>query len=650
MNFTRFEAKLWNVITSLNTSAAITNIDKNSLTINGNFRVKNDLIALIWYSKEPNNVYGYTENRDYTNNVLNITPNFSGYIANFDDYNVKPTLTIRINGTDYYVTLGFYSPLSDIITETFLPAATIQLSHAWIDFINTSVAITFTAGITVYSTDANGNTTSTVDYTTYTLSSNQFDLDYAKGILNVDLSSYQYETDKSSLTVTYRYHSGGIYILDFNNLYQGVHPSQQLKIPTNDIEAMFFTLIPPDYDKNDATYYSESKQLTANIQISASPDISLDSSNPNENVSLQYSICEGYDDECFRTPQRLFESEGQYGFKKNVDLYIGATHYYDKVWNGSSYDLITAYPFNQAFANWIQNFLYWAKQRGQDVVLSFSFEMYEAPSSWLQKGYDGSIGQSGWQPTTKFLSPTNQDVLAWQKNIISGLIQYCNNIGITPRIQIGEPWWWWQEFMPGDVNNKNSMPYPCFYDDSTINLYQSETGKSPPMIQNAWCEYNGDVQSFAEWLNGKLKQRITDLVNYIHSLGGMAYLLYFPPSVEDLNRVPRLMYEVNNLRDIFNIFDIVQIEDYDWVTSDNFYHNNIYFPALITSKIEYFAGYAANGTEQEWSRIEKAAKVSLSQGFKNVYIWSGTQIRRDGKLLTDDVLSWESINMSLLKY
>lgn len=643
MKFKRFEAKLWNVITSLNTSAAVTNIDEDSLTVSGNFRVRNDLVALIWYSKDPKDVYGYAENKDYTNNILTIVPTFSGYIASFDDYNVKPTLTIRIGNTDYYVTLGFYSPLSDTITEQLPAIAEHKLQHEWIDFLKSSVTVTFIAGI-------RDSKTGTINYTTYALSPDQYDLDYALGKLYVDLSGYLYEPGASYLTITYKYHTGGVYILDFNNLYQGEHPSQQLKIPTDNIDLLFFVLVPPDYDKYDVTHYNESKQFTANIQISASPVVSLDSSNPNENISLQYSICEGYDDEGYRTPQRLIESEEQYGFKKNIDLYIGATHYYDKVWNGSSYDLITAYPFNQAFANWIQNFLYWAKQKGRDVVLSFSFEMYEAPPAWLQKAYDGTLGQTGWQPPTKFLSPTNTATLDWQKNIISTLIQYCNNVGITPRIQIGEPWWWWQEFMPGDVNKKHPTQPPCFYDNATVSLYQSETGKEPPAIQSSWCLYNGDVKNFAEWLNSKLKRRITDLVDYIHSLGGEAYLLYFPPSVEDLNRVPRLMYEVNNLRDIFSIFDVVQIEDYDWVTSNNFYHTNIYFPALPASKVEYFAGYAATGTTTEWALIQKAAQTALSQGFKNVYIWSGTQIRRDGKLLVDDILPWATININLMKH
>ena len=47
----------------------------------------------------------------------------------------------------------------------------------------------------------------------------------------------------------------------------------------------------------------------------------------------------------------------------------------------------------------------------------------------------------------------------------------------------------------------------------------------------------------------------------------------------------------------------------------------------------YFAGFAWEQfllpIELQWSRIERAAVKGLSMGIKEVFIWAGTQIRRD---------------------
>lgn len=85
--------------------------------------------------------------------------------------------------------------------------------------------------------------------------------------------------------------------------------------------------------------------------------------------------------------------------------------------------------------------------------------------------------------------------------------------------------------------------------------------------------------------------------------------------------------------------DFIQIEDYDWVVHANENHPEVFDFSRVGGlkyqphRTHYFAGFAwsefnINLTVQ-WDRIEKAALKGLSVGMLEVFVWAGTQIRRD---------------------
>ena len=87
--------------------------------------------------------------------------------------------------------------------------------------------------------------------------------------------------------------------------------------------------------------------------------------------------------------------------------------------------------------------------------------------------------------------------------------------------------------------------------------------------------------------------------------------LFFPPSVTDTDRVPPMIRDVNYLIDAYSPskLDILQIEDYDWVTSENPHHKEAYTIGqelgFSEDRLHYFGGFVENPEDADryWKLI-----------------------------------------------
>ena len=109
----------------------------------------------------------------------------------------------------------------------------------------------------------------------------------------------------------------------------------------------------------------------------------------------------------------------------------------------------TDYPFNQGFEEWYSNYAKRLKENNMDLIQSISMESVDAPESWWQRTWDNVPGTTGWTPTPHLLSFTNEDVKAFYKKYVLGLAKISSDAGITPMVQLGEPWWWHKEDIAG---------------------------------------------------------------------------------------------------------------------------------------------------------------------------------------------------------
>lgn len=398
---------------------------------------------------------------------------------------------------------------------------------------------------------------------------------------------------------------------------------QLFPLPTTGIETVVMAIVPTYYDYTNVTCtgrFDEFTVLLSNYTVTGGYTTIDDY----ERETHFFRVAEGYDDECFRNPRNLLMFNRKLGYRDVINLYIGASHYYEKVGiagadseDYNNFKVVESKGLCLAFSEWLKCLCYYMPQYGFNrLIVSISMENLHIPEKWQQLFYDKEsacykAGRTGWEPPTFFFSPTNQEARIYYQRIceesLDIAISYLGSQNVT--LQLGEPWWWWQEFMPGDV----SIPYPnrppCFYDQATVALHLSELGREIPVFDTSSFELTSKNIETANWLGMKLGD-FSDFVRRIAKDKNVKYtILFFPPSVLDSKRVPKGMMYANFARQYWKFpnLDFIQIEDYDWLMTENKSHLSVFKFALKQLnyqfvKANYFAGFA-------WAEYQEPIEV-----------------------------------------
>ena len=341
------------------------------------------------------------------------------------------------------------------------------------------------------------------------------------------------------------------------------------------------------------------------------------------------------------------------GYVDWCDLYIGASHFYEK--SGTVNDTIDAsdfnhtrtekmvldknVPLNKAFIAWLD--CYSRELLANDcpnLVVSVSMENLQCPTGWRQKDCNGNYALTGWVPSTFFYSPCNSEVAPYMQSVSQACLDIVVANDMQPILQMGEAWWWWNE------NDRPNQP-PCFYDLATRNKYHSEFGKNIPEYSTSWeNDYDPDLMF---WLNKQLceySDALRDVVKSSRYTDGLYMALFFPPSVTDVDRVPAMMQDANYLKDAYHPdkLDVLQIEDYDWVIWESPHHKEAYTIGqelgFSEDRLHYFGGFVQypENARKYWRLIKASMDEAISKKFKEVYVWAGSQVRRDHKMIGYD--------------
>jgi len=671
----RFQMEFMEVEFNFSAMASVVSLSSNSLEVTGHVRAYSDYIGLSFNSMDYRMHLDarYPESKNYAGTTLSFSPTFSGPVTRFNNLSILPAMVINYtDGSQMVATLGFYSNKGTEIDTISNFTGGESLSREWIEW--DSETVNWEKDVVVgYEDhfDSEGNYTGTseiIEHQSGTSSrESDYVIDYVNGtIAPVAGSGIPYASD---LTVTYDYGLHQTYTLDFSNLVQGTHPNNSVSIPSNNIEKVVFPIIPSYYvqGKNELTGRSDEIKITFSGWSVSGGGLG-DFPSPKE--AHPYRLAEGYDDEYFRNPYRIVQAMYHLGYRKVINLYVGASHYYDKKGSAgassidhSTQELIPLAGVCQAAKKWFRYLLKAMSAFGfEDIIVSMSMENLQMPDDWKQKLYNGDPGQTGWEPPTSFYSPTNTAVRSYWELVVRGYLDIVVEEGFTPILQLGEPWWWWQEFMPGDINTPYPGRPPCFYDVTTKNLYQSEKGKPLPEFISSTVNLSPDNLEAIQWLRDKLGAFSNFAKGIAKSYSSGKYtVLFFPPSVLDEERVPEAMRIANYPVAYWQLdnLDFIQIEDYDWVVHGNENHPEVFDFARLGGmryqphRTHYFAGFAWNqfniALSTQWDRIEKAAIKGLSVGMLEVFIWAGTQIRRDSWTPKSPVKYLpETINRTLL--
>ena len=124
--------------------------------------------------------------------------------------------------------------------------------------------------------------------------------------------------------------------------------------------------------------------------------------------------------------------------------------------------------------------------------------------------------------------------------------------------------------------------------------------------------------------------------------GCETYLLAYLPTVLDA-AAPEAKRMTLPLGWASPAFDVLQLEDYDWVTAGDTAASDE-GAALATARLgypaarqEYLAGFVLRGEDKaQWSRIVAAAQVARQRGVRRAYLWALPQVLRDGLVFWDD--------------
>ena len=574
--YTLFRGDCWTINNNFESSAAITSETTTDFRVNGTFRTKSDMIGLYWNSKDliTHPYISYGEHSDYRG----VTLEFDYSMTGCRDFNHNSSsITLAANtGEIYYLQLNRF----------------INNGHVTLDF----------SGLTL-------------------LPGNQY-----------------IDRNGNAVTVT-----------------------TETPVDVSNLKFIMFVLIPTVYEENPLGY-----EIISNVDFNCEiTNISVTNGYIcNEHTFLEphkYRLCEGYDDFYNMNPKRVCKEMRKLGYTSWLDLYIGASHFYEK--SGTPGEIIDVsnfnhtrtekmvlnknVPLNKSFRAWLDCYSRELKANDcENLVISVSMENLQCPSSWRQKDCNGNDAITGWIPSTFFYTPCNSEVAPYMQSVSEACLDIVVANNMQPILQMGEAWWWWNE------NDHPNQP-PCFYDAATKAAYLQEFGVNMPEHTTAWDKIYD--KSLMYWLNKKLcgySDKLREVVKSDKYTNGLYMALFFPPSVLDKDRVPPMMKEVNYIKEAYSPekLDVLQLEDYDWVTGlspetkerDRSHHPQVYtigqslgFPE---DRLHYFGGFVQYPKDavEYWREIIKAMDTAIQKGFKETFVWAGSQIRRDNKIIGYD--------------
>ena len=326
-------------------------------------------------------------------------------------------------------------------------------------------------------------------------------------------------------------------------------------------------------------------------------------------------IATGYDDLYHLTPARMLRSILRLGYRDLINHYVGMSHYFRL----DSALLVTG-TLNGPCAAWHAAFLALAKALGFEVIVSLSYELFDAhcPEAWKQRAENGDPALTGWEPPSALLSPANADAMAWLRNVARAFAALAVEAGQPVRFQIGEPWWW---VMPDRRI--------CLYDAAAVAAFDPvaipDVGAALDAAQIATLDDAGAaLAASTEALCAAVRDEAP---------GAECLLLVYLPTVLGAPEVKRANAPLGWAAPAF---DQLQLEDYDWVIQGRSAADPgaAEMAARLGYPVEeqhYFAGFVLAPEDRFlWARIAAAAEAAFARGTAEVFAWALPQVVRDG--------------------
>ncbi|MDE0879568.1 MAG: DUF2460 domain-containing protein, partial [Sphingomonas bacterium] len=283
---------------------------------------------------------------------------------------------------------------------------------------------------------------------------------------------------------------------------------------------------------------------------------------------------------------------------------------------------------NVACTAWHRDFADRAVALGITIIWSLSYELFDAhcDGDWKQRAEDGSPALTGWEPPSTLLSPTHDGAMAYLRSVAQAFMQIAVAAGMAPEFQVGEPWWWVQP-----------DGRPCLYDASAVAAFAPVSipeiagAKTPDQI--ATLDRAGELLAASTAaLVGAAKTAAANL----GAPGCVTYLLTYLPTVLD-TRAPEWRRAAMPPGWASPAFDMLQLEDYDWVVAGDTASTRAGVAAATArlgyppERQHYLSGFVLGPDQRaQWDFIEAAAVAAKGRGAAEAVLWALPQVMRDG--------------------
>jgi uncharacterized protein (TIGR02217 family) len=395
-------------------------------------------------------------------------------------------------------------------------------------------------------------------------------------------------------------------------------PGERDPVWAGDVDRMFVSLVAPGYD---AAGGALPGPVEAWPELS---DVACDGAGTviavGDVVLPEHDlrIASGYDDSYNLTPARLLRNVLHLGYRGGIVHYVGMSHYF-RLRGGE-----VEGGLNVACAAWHRDLARRAKLFGYDLIWSLSYELFDAhcPAGWKQRAADGTPALTGWVPPSTLLSPTNGAAMAYLHAIARAFVAIGIAAGLAPHFQIGEPWWW---VTPDGAR-------PCIYDDSARAAF------APVAVPSVRGALDAAQRATLDRAGAALAASTAALAAAVEAAapGCTTYLLTYLPTVLDA-AAPEVKRMNMPIGWAAPAFDVLQLEDYDWVTDGDTASSargaaaaavRLGYPA---ARQEYLSGFVLRPEQRaQWGAIVAAAGAAQARGVPRVYLWALPQVLRDG--------------------
>lgn len=411
-------------------------------------------------------------------------------------------------------------------------------------------------------------------------------------------------------------------------------PDEADPVWAGDVDRMFVSLVAPGYTGADAALVTPVEgwaELTGIRCDGPGTVIGIgDAVLPEHGLR----IANGYDDCYHLTPARLLRGLLHLGYRGTILHYVGMSHYF-RLAGGLA--TLSGGALNGPCAAWHAAFADEARALGYQVIWSLSYELFDAhcPEGWKQRAADGSPALTGWVPPSTLLSPANGAAMAYLHAVARAFLAIGAAAGLAPRFQVGEPWWW-----------VRSNGAPCIYDAAAVATF------APVAIGSVHGTLSPTRRATLDAAGAVLAASTAALCAAVKAdhPGCETHLLAYLPTVLD-RAAPEAKRMNLPLGWAAPAFDVLQLEDYDWVTAGDTAATRGGVAAAearlgyTAAAQDYLSGFVLRPEDRgQWPAIDAAAVAAQARGVRDAFVWALPQVLRDGYLHWDEEAAVEAFD------